>query len=270
MAARTRSAGIGGALSVRVQHHRPWLGAACVASHTRVPCATIDGMTIAFAHRGARLDEPENTIPAFRRALEQGATGLESDAWLAADGEVVLAHDECFRSGIRRVHVHRSTAEQLARFDVPRLRDLYETLGAEYELSLDVKEAGAARPVLDIARAAGASNRLWLCSPHVELLTELREESDGAHLVHSVRKKHIDGSMERHAAELRSRSIDAMNMHHSDWTKGLVSLFHRFDVAAFAWGVEEMRHLRAALQMGVDAVYSDRVDRMMAAIGEWG
>ena len=227
-------------------------------------------MTIAFAHRGARLDEPENTIPAFRRALEQGATGLESDAWLAADGEVVLVHDESVRAGLRRVHVHRATSEELGRLGVPRLRDLYETLGTDFELSLDVKEHAAARPVIDIARAAGAPGRLWLCSPDVELLSELRDVPGGTHLVHSVRKKRITASMERHAADLRSRSIEVMNMHHSDWTKGLVSLFHRFDVAAFAWDVQETRYLRAALQMGIDAVYSDRVDRMMAAVGEWG
>jgi glycerophosphoryl diester phosphodiesterase len=227
-------------------------------------------MTIAFAHRGARLDEPENTIPAFRRALEQGATGLESDAWLASDGEVVLVHDESVRAGFRRVHVHRATSEDLGRLGVPRFRDLYETLGTDFELSLDVKEHAAARPVIEVARAAGAAGRLWLCSPDVELLSEVRDVAGGAHLVHSVRKGRIAGSIERHAADLRSRSIEAMNMHHSDWTKGLVSLFHRFDVAAFAWDVQETRYLREALEMGIDAVYSDRVDRMMAAVGEWG
>jgi glycerophosphoryl diester phosphodiesterase len=104
----------------------------------------------------------------------------------------------------------------------------------------------------------------------VELLSEVRDVAGGAHLVHSIRKGRITGSIERHAADLRARSIEAMNMHHSDWTKGLVSLFHRFDVAAFAWDVQETRYLREALEMGIDAVYSDRVDRMMAAVGEWG
>ena len=46
---------------------------------------------ITFAHRGARLEEPENTIPAFRRALEAGVRGIETDVWLSADGEVVCA-----------------------------------------------------------------------------------------------------------------------------------------------------------------------------------
>jgi glycerophosphoryl diester phosphodiesterase len=123
--------------------------------------------------------------------------------------------------------------------------------------------------VIEVARAARADERLWLCSGSLELLTELRDVAGGAHLVHSVRKKRIAGSMERHAADLRSRGIAAMNMHHTDWTKGLVSLFHRFDVAAFAWDVQETRYLRTAVQMGVDALYSDHVDRMMAAVGEW-
>ena len=56
-------------------------------------------MPITFAHRGARLDEPENTIPAFRRALAAGVTGLETDVWLAADGEVVCAHDRGLGAG---------------------------------------------------------------------------------------------------------------------------------------------------------------------------
>ena len=38
---------------------------------------------ITFAHRGARTEAPENTLPAFRRALELGAGGLETDAWVS-------------------------------------------------------------------------------------------------------------------------------------------------------------------------------------------
>ena len=57
-----------------------------------------------------------------------------------------------------------------------------------------------------------------------------------------------------------------MNMHHSEWTAGLVSLFHRFDVRAFAWDTQEVRQLRAVLRMRIDAVYCDRPDRMVATV----
>ncbi len=54
-------------------------------------------------------------------------------------------------------------------------------------------------------------------------------------------------------------------MRRDDWTGGLVSLFHRFDRAAFAWNLQFDHELRDALRMGIDAVYSDFVDRMMSA-----
>ncbi|HZR13319.1 MAG TPA: glycerophosphodiester phosphodiesterase [Acidimicrobiia bacterium] len=228
-------------------------------------------MTIGFAHRGARAYERENTIDAFRVALEQGATGLESDAWLAADGEVVLVHDDVVRAGLRRLHVGRTSSDELAAHRVPRLRDLYETLGTGFELSLDVKEHRAALPIVDVARAAGdgAPARLWLCSGNAALLEELRHADDDVRLVHSTRRKRIAVPVERHAAELKRLRVDAINLHYTEWTKGLVALFHRFGVRAFAWDTQETRQLRAVLEMGIDAVYCDRPDRMMAAIIQW-
>ena len=80
---------------------------------------------ITFAHRGARADAPENTLVAFRLALELGARGLESDARLSADGQVVLVHGPTAHQGWRRLKVAQATAEQLAGLEVPRLADLY-------------------------------------------------------------------------------------------------------------------------------------------------
>ena len=44
-------------------------------------------------HRGARGLAPENTIPAFRRALEIGVTTLEMDVAISGDGKVVVSHE---------------------------------------------------------------------------------------------------------------------------------------------------------------------------------
>jgi glycerophosphoryl diester phosphodiesterase len=223
---------------------------------------------ITFAHRGARIDEPENTLAAFRRALEQGASGLETDAWLSADGEVVLAHDAVVRRGIRRRKLGESTAAELAAFDVPRLADVYSELGSDFELSVDVKERAVAKPLIDVARTARAPERLWLCHPDVELLRSLRAHDD-IKLVHSDRRRSIITPLERHAADLADAGIDAMNMHHTDWSGGLVSLFHRFGRSAFAWDTQEVRHIRAALAIGVDGLYCDRPDRLVSVVAEW-
>ena len=223
---------------------------------------------ITFAHRGARLEERENTIPAFRRALELGATGIETDVWLSADGEVVCAHDPVVARGLRRRKLAATNAEELADFGIPRMADVYRELGTGFECSVDVKSPDAATGLLEVARSFDALERLWVCSPDVALLSGLRVEKR-VKLVHSDRRNSISAPLERHAFDLSQAGLDAMNMHHSEWTAGLVSLFHRFEIEAFAWDAQEVRHLRAVLAMGIDAVYCDRPERMVATVGEW-
>jgi glycerophosphoryl diester phosphodiesterase len=230
---------------------------------------------ITFAHRGARAHQPENTLAAFRHALQAGVAGLETDAWTAGDGEVVLVHDPVVtvrRAGVvrRRLRVATTSSGDLARHDVPRLADLYRELGADYELSIDLKDPSVGTRVVDLARADGDAHRLWLCSPSRRALRELRAGGDDVRLVHSTGRRYIRDSMERHAADLAAGGIDAINLHHSEWTRGLVELFHRFEVRAFAWDTQEVRHMRAMLHAGIDALYSDHVDRLVATVAEWG
>jgi len=225
-------------------------------------------VVISFAHRGARLEEPENTIPAFARALAAGVTGLETDVWLSADGEVVCAHDAVVRQGRRRRRIADSTAAELAELSVPRLADVYDQLGTAFECSVDVKSNDAAASLVGVARTYDALERLWVCSPDLDVLRPLRTETR-VRLVHSTHKRAIEVPLERHAFDLGELGIDAMNMHRTEWTAGLVSLFHRFDVRAFAWDTQEVRHIRAVLRMGVDAVYCDRPERMVATIAAW-
>jgi glycerophosphoryl diester phosphodiesterase len=224
---------------------------------------------ITFAHRGARADLPENTILAFARALERGARGLETDAHLSADGEAVLVHDAAFRRGLRRIRVAASTSADLSQLAVPSLTDLYRDLGAAYELSIDLKTEGVEEPIVAAAGAVDALERLWLCSPSVSRLRALRAQSASVKLVHSTRRGSINGPVERYAANLADAGLDVVNLHHSEWTAGLVELFHRFGVRAFAWDVQEVRHIRAALTMRVDGIYSDHVDRMVATVAEF-
>ena len=54
---------------------------------------------LVIAHRGASWDEPENTLPAFRRAIEHGADYVEFDVHPAKDGRLVVVHDRPRQSG---------------------------------------------------------------------------------------------------------------------------------------------------------------------------
>ena len=225
---------------------------------------------IAFAHRGARAHAPENTLDAFRLGLELGAIGLESDVWLTADGTPVLDHDGVVRSGLRRRRL-----AQLALADLPAsivtLERLYQECGTGFHLSLDVKNRAAAEPVVAVAsRFGGALGRLWLCHPEWRQLARWRALSGDVRLVQSTRRPLMKEGPERRAATLADVGVDAVNLHHSDWSGGLTTLFHRFGLYAFGWDCQHERVLAAVLAAGVDGLYSDHVDRMMAVMDRLG
>lgn len=228
---------------------------------------------VGFAHRGGMADAPENTLEAFRSALERGATGLESDARITADGVAVLFHGSRFRPplprlGTRRVHTaHRS--DMPGRVLSPE--DLYKACGTGFEFSVDIKDPAAAAAVVAAARRAGdgAAGRLWLCAASVDLLEQWRDRWSDVRLVLSTRRRYMEHGPEPLAARLAEARIDAVNMPHADWTGGTVVLFHRFGVQAFGWDANYDRTLGGLLDAGIDAVYSDHVDRMMAAISRY-
>ena len=222
---------------------------------------------IAFAHRGARAHAPENTLEAFRLALRLGATGLESDVWVTADGVAVLSHDGRVGRTLRRRQVADVPRSALPP-SVPALEDLYAECGTGFELSLDVYDPAAADSVVAVARGAGdeAVGRLWLCHPDWELLAGWRRHWPEVHLVNSTRRDDLREGPERRAAQLSGAGIDALNLYHSDWTGGLTTLFHRFGRLAFAWGAQHERIVRALARMGIDGVYGDHVDRLVEGL----
>ena len=222
---------------------------------------------IAFAHRGARAHAPENTIEAFRLALRLGATGLESDVWQTADGVAVLVHRGRVGRGLRRRRLAEVPRSALPA-SVPSLEELYAECGTAFELSLDVYDPAAVETVVRVARGAGdGAGRLWLCHPDWEVLAGWRTEWPDVHLVNSTRMRDLGQGAERRAAQLAGAGIDAVNLHHTDWSGGLTTLFHRFGRLAFAWDAQHERIVRALVGMGIDAVYSDHVDRMVEVLG---
>ncbi len=225
---------------------------------------SLDGPAVLFAHRGARAHAPENTIEAFTLGLRLGATGLESDVWLTADGQAVLDHDGVVGGLLRRKQIAQLNRADLPEH-IPTLAELYEACGSNYELSLDIKDPSVFDEVLRVATEADALERLWLCHPDLDLLSEWRDRSSEIKLVNSTRMAAMEHGAERRAAQLRERNIDALNLHHSEWSAGTVALLHRFRRRCFGWDAQHLRVISALLDMGIDGVYSDHVDRLVDA-----
>ena len=150
-----------------------------------------------MAHRGACDLAPENTLESFALAVEHGADLVETDLWVAADGEIVCHHDPTLQrtTGDPR-HVGRLSASQLARLRVrpsdgsrgregiPRLSELLELLPNEVPVILELKdpllaEPGAAARLLRELGARARERRAGVIGFDLALLRRLRARAPG-------------------------------------------------------------------------------------------
>ncbi len=220
---------------------------------------------IGFAHRGARAHASENTLEAFALALRLGATGLESDVWLTADNVAVLDHDGVVRRWGRKQPIRQLTLQSLPSH-IPTLGSMLSHCVEDFHLSLDVKDPLALTATLAAIREVRPhlEEKLWLCHPNWEQVAQWRNLTH-AKLVDSTRLSRIKEGPERRAASLHDTGIDAINMHHTDWNGGLVTLFHRFNKYALGWDMQQEHVISDGLRMGLDGIFSDHTDRMMDA-----
>lgn len=85
--------------------------------------ATLDARVLVHGHRGARAAMPENTLPAFQYAIEQGVDVLELDMAVTKDNIIVISHDSEINSticsgpaGLPKA-IHQLTLQQVKQFD---------------------------------------------------------------------------------------------------------------------------------------------------------
>ena len=114
------------------------------------------------------------------------------------------------------------------------MTELLARCGTDYHLSLDVKHPEAGPVVIDVVRdvAPALLPRLWLCQERLADSIELRQRDPDVRIVDSTRLARLKEGPERRAATLAAEGIDAINLHHTDWTGGLTTLFHRFERVA--------------------------------------
>ncbi|MER2600343.1 MAG: glycerophosphodiester phosphodiesterase family protein [Caldilineales bacterium] len=135
-----------------------------------------------LAHRGNRVRCPENTLPAFRQALADGADALETDLHLSADGVLMCIHDATVD---RTTDGHGAVADmtlaelrglsaaygrsEFAAARIPTLAEVAALLPEDVALALELKsdrflEPAVARQLVDELAAAGVRNRTVVLS----------------------------------------------------------------------------------------------------------
>jgi len=214
---------------------------------------------IAFAHRGgARSRSEQNTLPAFARAAALGS-GVESDAWLTADGVAVLFHPTLRQ---RRRPVRTLQRDELPSH-VPTVDELYAVVGDRVDVSLDMADPRAAGAVVDIAARHAAAHRLWLTYWRLDVLAEWRRRWPQVRLVFPTLGI---GSSTALLDRLAALDVDAVNVLHHRLGRHLVAEAHRRGLLTFAWGVRRRGGIERAVRRGADGIFADDVDSLVALL----
>ncbi|NJE09833.1 glycerophosphodiester phosphodiesterase family protein [Thermococcus sp. MAR1] len=136
---------------------------------------------IVLGHRGYMSAYPENSLLAFRKAIEAGADGIELDVWLTKDGEAIVMHDETIDRTSDMVGKQKEmTLEELKRADIgmgeriPTLEEVFEVLPENALINIELKDTDAAGEVARIV-TRNDPERVMVSSFIIDALREYRK-----------------------------------------------------------------------------------------------
>ncbi len=232
-------------------------------------------LPLVFGHRGASASAPENTLPAFQAALDQGADGVELDVQLTADGVPVVIHDDTVdRTTDGRGPVAARTLEELKRLDagarfgaafagtrVPTLGEVFELargrLLVNVELKTDdVRDHGLEQRVVETIGHHGMRDQVVLSSFNPVSLWRLRrlEPSLPRGMLYAPDQPRY--LRERWLAPLVRP--DAMHPGRTLATRAHVESLRADGFRVNVWTVDERSEVSRLVDLGVDGIITNR------------
>lgn len=153
-------------------------------------------MTLNLAHRGARKVAAENTLPAFERAMDMGADGLELDVQISADGELFVFHDtlldhltdgkgvaaELPLAALRELDAGSHFGEKWRGTRIPTLDEVFDLLPDHAFVNIELKRDTMARDgleeaIVEFIKQRNLGSRVVVSSFNPIILWRLRKEA---------------------------------------------------------------------------------------------
>ncbi|GFR37128.1 glycerophosphoryl diester phosphodiesterase [Insulibacter thermoxylanivorax] len=234
-----------------------------------------------FAHRGASGVCPENTMAAFVKAIELGATGIETDVQMTRDGRLVLIHDETLQrtagvSGwvkdftldeLRQLDAGAWYGEEFRGEKIPVLEELLE-LAKRHDLvlNLELKNGHVSYPGME-ERTAEIVRRFRMCGQVIissfnhyslVLMKQAAPEIETAVL-------YMEGLYE---PWVYARRIGASALHpyRLAVTPAWVQEAGKWGIRYHPFTVNEESEMRTMLDAGVSGIITDYPDRLAALL----
>lgn len=229
-----------------------------------------------LGHRGASHYAPENTLPAFEMALDQGADGVELDVHLSKDGELVVMHDERVdRTTNGHGFIKDFTMDELKRLDaccgmtgyagvtVPTLNEVYGLFRAtdkmiNVEIKTDIIDyPGICEKLLALEDSMGMNGRIVYSSFNHYTVTELktlRPEAKIGLLYMSMIREPWEYAARINAQALHPHFITLSK------TPDMAAECARLGIETNVWTVNESEWMERLAALGVTSIITNKPD----------
>ena len=235
-----------------------------------------------IAHRGASAYEPENTLRAFARAIEMGATMLELDVHLSLDGALVVIHDpDLSRTTNGRGLVSDLPLAEIQRLDaglgehVPTLEEVIEEVRGRAQLYIELKGQQTPTAVVDCLRRTAFMGQAIAGSFFPWLPQKVKFLEPG------IRTSVLIAARDREAKFVDWALAVGADMVHPCWeraapaphellTPELVAAIHGHGLGIVVWHEERPEELRELVKLDVQGICTNTPDVLAGILGTAG
>jgi glycerophosphoryl diester phosphodiesterase len=229
-----------------------------------------------FGHRGASGYEHENSYAAFDKAIEQGADGIETDAWLLADGKtVVLHHDKAIAVPDQDTpaNISKLMPEDIDKIILPNgekipyfeefLKKYQNTKAASGEpllFSIDTQDLKVGAVMVPIIEQLSLLDRVYLCGGTMLHLKKIRKTNQNVLLVASNMENQIKPENLEADSKIMKLKPFAFNTEAGNYKPEHQKLLHSTGLKSFIWDLHDEKSLCEYLPHNPDAIYSNYPD----------
>jgi glycerophosphoryl diester phosphodiesterase len=231
-----------------------------------------------IAHRGASGTFPENTLSAFRAAIDAGADMCELDVQLTRDAAVVVIHDETVnRTTDGAGEVAALTLEEIQRLDagakfkggkvkterIPTLDEVFAVISGKCGLNIELKGGGVEARVAAIMQARNAFADSIVSSFNWDYLKKIQTLHFNIRIALLAEEKPVDLMM--NAVAMRAHAI---NPRWDMVTADLCKAAHERGLKVYTWTVDADARMRALAECGVDGIMTNYPERLRTVVGD--
>jgi glycerophosphoryl diester phosphodiesterase len=218
---------------------------------------------LCFAHRGASGHEPENTLPAFEKAVVLGADWIELDVH-AVEDELLVIHDDTLERTTNGKG--RLTEKRLAYlrsldagngYPIPTLLEVIDLIDKRTGINIELKGQSTAYLAVSLIDSA-VRNQGWdyeqfiVSSFRHKTLAEIKKYHP------NIRIGALTGKWAPHSCEFAVR-LNAFSIHpmFKHFSRSLIQEAHATDIRVYSYTANNTEDIALALDMGFDGVFTD-------------